>query len=230
MEQLPLPVRLRDSAVFDTFEPGPNGAVVAWLADSQRPGPAAWRWGAAGCGKSHLLQATCAARPGAAYLPAAELLPAGPDALAGWGERGLVCIDDVDRLLGGRDWELALFALFNALWERGGCLVVSAAVAPAALVFHLPDLASRLAWGGVFHLLPLDDEARVAALRRRAAHRGLELPEDVARYLMRRLPRDMRALCDWLDRLDTASLAAGRRLTTPFVREVIASERRAPRA
>jgi DnaA family protein len=230
MRQLPLPVRLRDFAVFDTFEPGPNGAVVAWLADPSRPGPAAWLWGPEGCGKSHLLQAACAARPGAAYLPAAELLPAGPDALAGWEERGLVCIDDVDRLLGRRDWELALFGLFNALWERRGCLVVSAAAAPATLTFELPDLASRLAWGGVFHLLPLDDEARVAALRRRAAHRGLELPEDVARYLMKRLPRDMRALCDWLDRLDTASLAAGRRLTTPFVREVIASERPEPRA
>ncbi len=225
MRQLPLPVRLRDFAVFDTFEPGANGAVVAWLADPAAAGPAAWLWGAPGCGKSHLLQAACAARPGAAYLPAAELAAAGPEALSGWEERGLVCIDDVARLLGRRDWELALFRLFNALWERQGCLVVSAAVAPAAIAFELPDLASRLAWGGVFHLLPLDDEQRVAALRRRATHRGLELPEDVARYLMKRLPRDMRALCDWLDRLDTASLAAGRRLTTPFVREVIANER-----
>ena len=74
-------------------------------------------------------------------------------------------IDDVDRLLGERPWELALFGLFNALWERQGCLVVSAAMAPAAAGCVLPDLASRLAWGGVFRLESLDDDGRVAALR-----------------------------------------------------------------
>lgn len=223
MRQLPLPVRLRDFAVFETFEAGANGAVVALLAAPAQAGPAAWIWGPASSGKSHLLQAACAAHARAAYLPAADLRPVGPRALAGWDERELVCIDDVDLLLGDRSWELALFGLFNALWERQGCLVASASSAPGNAGFVLPDLASRLAWGGVFRLEPLDDEARIAALRRRARYRGLELPEDVGRYLLRRLPRDMRALCDWLDRLDTASLAAGRRLTMPFVREVIAA-------
>jgi chromosomal replication initiation ATPase DnaA len=32
----------------------------------------------------------------------------------------------------------------------------------------------------------------------------------------------MASLCDWLDRLDVASLVAQRRLTVPFVREVLA--------
>jgi hypothetical protein len=126
MRQLPLAVRLRDVAIFDTFEPGPNGAVIAVLADPAATGPAAWIWGPEGSGKSHLLQAACAAHPGAAYLPADELLPAGPGVLEGWDERPLVCIDDVDRLAGRQEWELAAFALFNRLWERGGRLVVSA--------------------------------------------------------------------------------------------------------
>jgi DnaA-homolog protein len=223
MRQLPLAVRLRDFAVFETFEPGPNGAVVAVLAAPAAAGPAVWLWGPEGSGKSHLLQAACAAEPSAAYLPVAELLDAGPGVLEGWHDRALVCIDDIDRLAGQRDWELAAFALFNRLWEQGGCLVVSACAGPAATRFALPDLQSRLAWGGVFRLAPLSDDDRVAALRRRAAHRGLDLPLDSARYLMRRLPRDMRALCGWLDTLDVASLAAGKRLTLPFVKSVIES-------
>jgi DnaA-homolog protein len=221
MRQLPLAVRLRDFAVFDTFEPGPNGALIAVLADPAATGPALWLWGPAGSGKSHLLQAACAANPSAAYLPVAELLAAGPGVLEGWQDRALVCIDDIDRLAGRFDWELAAFALFNRLWEQGGCLVVSASGGPAATQFALPDLQSRLAWGGVFRLAPLSDEDRVAALQRRARHRGLELPVDAARYLLRRLPRDMRALCGWLDTLDAASLAAGKRLTLPFVKAVI---------
>jgi DnaA family protein len=224
MRQLPLAVRLRDIAIFDTFEPGPNGAVVAVLADPAAAGPAAWIWGPEGSGKSHLLQAACAAHPGAAYLPADDLLPAGPGGLEGWDERPLVCIDDVDRLAGRQEWELAAFALFNRLWERGSRLVVSASAGPAATRFALADLQSRLAWGGVFRLEPLSDPQRAAALRRRAAHRGFELPQEAAAYLLRRLPRDMRALCGWLDKLDTASLAAGKRLTLPFVKAVMESE------
>jgi DnaA-homolog protein len=221
MRQLPLAVRLRDSAVFETFEPGPNGAVISVLEDLPASGPAIWLWGSPGSGKTHLLQAACAAHRDSAYLPAGELLPAGPGVLEGWEERRLVCLDDIDRLAGLPAWELAAFALFNRLWEKGGCLLVSARASPAATRFELPDLPSRLGWGGVFRLEPLSDEDRIAALRRRARHRGLELPVDAACYLMKRLPRDMRALCDWLDRLDVASLAAGRRLTLPFVKSVI---------
>jgi DnaA family protein len=41
---------------------------------------------------------------------------------------------------------------------------------------------------------------------------------------LRRLPRDMVHLCAFLDQLDTASLAAQRRLTVPFVKEVMETE------
>jgi DnaA-homolog protein len=230
MRQLPLAVRLRDVAVFDTFEPGPNGAIVELLRDPAAASPAAWVWGAEGSGKSHLLQAACAAAVRAAYLPAAGILEAGPAVLEGWEDRALVCLDDIDRLAGRDDWERAVFALFNRLWEHGGCLVVSARASPAATPLVLPDLRSRLAWGGVYRLEPLSDEDRVAALRRRAHFRGFDLPVDAARFLLRRLPRDMRELCGWLDKLDVASLAAARRLTLPFVRDVIEAQASEPPA
>ncbi len=222
MRQLPLAVRLRDTALFSTFHPGPNAEVLAHLREiGATPAPVAWIWGPPASGKTHLLQATCAATPGAAYLPAGELAELGPGALQGWEGRPVVCLDDVDRFAGDDDWERALFVLFNGLAEAGGRLVVSARASPAATPFRLPDLASRLAWGAVFRLEPLDDEDRIRALRLRAGHRGLELPDETARYLLRRLPRDMRGLCEWLDRLDVASLAAQKRLTVPFVREVL---------
>ncbi len=225
MRQLPLAVRLKDTALFSTFHPGPNAEVVSHLREiGATPAPVAWIWGPPASGKTHLLQAACAATQGAAYLPAGELLELGPEALAGWEDRPLVCLDDVERFAGDDGWERALFVLFNGLAEAGGRLVVSAGASPAATPFRLPDLASRLAWGAVFRLEPLDDEDRILALRLRAGHRGLELPDETARYLLRRLPRDMRALCEWLDRLDIASLAAQKRLTVPFVRGVLGEE------
>ena len=53
----------------------------------------------------------------------------------------------------------------------------------------------------------------------RAGLRGFELPEDVGRFLLKRLDREMRTLFD--DRLDRASISAQRKLTIPFVKEAL---------
>ena len=70
-------------------------------------------------------------------------------------------------------------------------------------------------------LQTLDDAEQIAALQLRATQRGVELPDEVAQFLARRLPRDMTSLCAFLDELDEASLSAQRRLTIPFVRAVL---------
>jgi len=91
-------------------------------------------------------------------------------------------------------------------------------------LFELRDLASRLNAGSQIELRPLRDEEQLNVMQARAAGRGLELPEETANYLWRRLRRDMGSLCAFLDRLDEASLVAQRRLTIPFVREVLETE------
>jgi DnaA family protein len=124
-------------------------------------------------------------------------------------------------VVGDAAFERALFSLFLDTQERAGVLVVSAAAAPAALPWALADLGSRFGGSAVFQLRPLEDEDQLAALRARAAARGLDLPEETARYLQRRMPRDMTSLCAVLDALDAASLAAQRRITVPFIRAVL---------
>src|SRR4029078_5447301 len=85
----------------------------------------------------------------------------------------------------------------------------------------LPDLLSRLSWGMVFKLSPLADDEKLTVLTRRANGRGIGLPEEVAKYLLTHCPRHMATLFAALDALDKASLAAKRRLTIPFVKEVL---------
>ena len=67
----------------------------------------------------------------------------------------------------------------------------------------------------------LDDADALTALGQAAHHRGLELNAETGRYLLTRYSRDLHALFAMLDRLDRASLAAQRKLTIPFVREVL---------
>ena len=85
----------------------------------------------------------------------------------------------------------------------------------------LPDLGSRCSASTVFQLRLLDEEEQREALKLRARIRGVELPDETARWLQRRFPRDMRTLYELLDTLDEASLVAQRRLTVPFIRTVL---------
>jgi len=223
--QLALPLRLDDDARFSTFFAAGNEAVVAHLERiaGQQDGHGAWLSGAPASGKSHLLQAVSAqAGDRAAYVPLCDPDAFGPAILEGLERRCVVCIDDIDGVLGQKPWEDALFVLLNGLNDVGGELVVAAQDTPRSGDIRLPDLASRLARLPVFRLQDLTDAGRVEALRLRASHRGLELPAGTARYLLSRRRRDMRSLYKLLDHLDAAAMQAQRRLTIPFVRDVLA--------
>jgi len=232
MRQLPLGVRLADRALFESFLPGPNAEALAHaraVAHGEAHG-ATWVCGPPGAGKSHLLQAICAAagaRVRAGYLPLAQVAPLGAGMLDGLAQLGCLCVDDLERVVGESEWERALFALLREIEEAGGALVVAAREPPALLAWSLPDLGSRFAAGAVLALRALDEAEQHAALELRARLRGLELPAETWQWLRRRYPRDMRRLYELLDTLDEAALAAQRRLTVPFIRDVLRS---APRS
>jgi len=133
----------------------------------------------------------------------------------------VICVDDLDAVAGREDWEAGLFDLCNRILDADRCLVVSARMAPRECPVALPDLQSRLARLPAFQLHPLDDDARIIALQLRARHRGLDLPDDTANFLLKRSRRDMASLYRLLDKLDAEALRAQRRLTIPFVREVL---------
>jgi DnaA family protein len=224
MSQLALPLKLADHAVFDSFLAAGNETAVAALERlaTSADGGGAWIWGPTASGKSHLLQAVCArAGSSAMYLPLADFASAPPALLDGLEEREVLCIDDIDRVAGDPGWARALFRLYNAIDERGNRLLVASTAPPRDAGIVLPDLDSRLKRLPVFRLHSLDDEERAAALRLRAHHRGLDLPGETARYLLKRSRRDMRTLYALLDALDTAALSQQRRLTIPFVRTVL---------
>lgn len=226
MQQLPLGVRLRDRAVFESFLPARNTEALA-QARRAADGQAGLTWiaGPPGAGKTHLLQAVCAAASRArraGYLPLRELSALGAEVLTGLSQLECLAIDDLDAVIGRAGWERELFTLVREFAERGGALVLSGSAPPALEHWALPDLGSRCAAAAVFQLRPLNDTEQREALRLRARLRGLELPPDTLRWLQRRFARDMHSLYRLLDTLDEAALAAQRRLTVPFIREVLA--------
>lgn len=224
MTQMALPLRLADHAVFESYLATGNEALVATLVDFAGGAGAqgCWIWGPAATGKTHLLQATCdKAGDLSVYVPLRMLSDAGPEILDGLASRELICIDDVDTVAGDSDWEEALFSLCNEALDANRSLVVSAAMSSRECPIQLPDLQSRLARLATFRVHPLSDEERVEAMQLRARHRGLDLPDETARFLLSRSRRDMASLYELLDKLDREALRAKRRLTIPFVKEVL---------
>jgi len=224
LSQLALPLKLQDHAVFESFLPVGNETLVAFLEDTVATGngPGGWIRGAPATGKTHLLQAVCdRAGDRAQFLPLGEFIDVSAAVLEGLANRRFVCLDDVDTVAGKADWELGLFRLYNAMAEAGGVLLCSAAAAPRDCDFSLPDLVSRFSRLPLFNLHPLDESARIEALQLRARHRGLELPAESAGYLLNHSARDMASLYALLDKLDAEAMVAQRRLTIPFVKEVL---------
>jgi DnaA-homolog protein len=220
MRQLALGVKLRANAVFASFSPGPNREILAALTETGRD--PVWLWGNRGCGKTHLLQAVCAATgEGAAYFPLDRSLALPAEALPGFASRRVLCVDDVDAVAGDLEWERALFRVFNEASELHSRLIFAAGSAPRQIEWRLNDWRSRAAACVVYHLRDLDELGRAEALRLRAAQRGLQLPPETLEYLMKRMPRDLPSLLEILDELDEASLVAQRRLTIPFIRDAL---------
>ena len=224
MKQLPLRMRSRDSARLASFVVGDNAQACAALQGFRPSAPlVVWLWGRVGTGKSHLLQAACAAA-GERNEPAACIdLALAPSSalLEGCDSLGLVCLDGLEAVAADPDWNAAIFRLHTLLQDGTGRLVVASNAPPASLPFTLPDLRSRLLAADVHQLTELDESGQCEALRLRAASRGLELSEEAALYLVHRLPRDMHSLFAVLDQLDAASLAAQRKLTVPFLRDAL---------
>jgi DnaA family protein len=224
MAQLPLALALPAYARFETFVAGSSSSAVEHVrAVARRGGDTLWLWGAAGCGKTHLLQAACREASEAGRRAMYVSIPdAQPAFLAGLEDVDLLALDDVERAAGGADWERALFVVLNEFLQRRGGLLLAANASAAVTGFRLDDLASRAAGAVGYRLQPLGDDDRALALRLQASARGLEIEPAAAEYLLRRVDRGMPALAEWLERLDRESLAEQRRITIPFIRERLA--------
>lgn len=224
--QLTLPINLRADATFANFYPGDNAQLIATLkellaGDGEQ---FIYVWGMRGVGRSHLLQACCHEFSDQQY--AIVYLPLGighftPEILQGMEDMSLVCLDDIDAVLGQKQWEEALLHFYNRARDNGVKLIVAGNNLPPQLPCELADLRSRLSWGLTFQVVALSDEQKLLALQMHARHRGMDLSREVGQFLLRHLPRNMAELFVVLNKLDHASLVAQKRLTIPFVKTVL---------
>lgn len=225
---MPLALRYPPDQRLDTYVTPEAGLVGLVQGAATLGGDWLYLAGPAGVGKTHLLLGACAAAEGAgrraAYLPLVAAAGRLREALQALEGNDLLALDGLERIAGHRDDEVALFDAHNRARAAGITVMYAARGNPDELGLVLPDLRSRLQQCTRLVLAPLDDDGRREVLRQRAQRRGLVLDEAALDWLLKRVDRDLAALTGVLDRLDQASLAAKRRLTVPFLRQVLGAD------
>ncbi len=225
--QLALHLSRKPNSDFKSFVGTGNEQILSRLQQVARGSGREWLylWGGKQSGKSHLLLATCQLAEQCGhrvfFLDAEQARDLSTSLLAEVSEFDLVVVDDMDRMRGHRDWQEALFHLYNQLKEKNHTLLVSAAAPPQQLELALPDLVSRLSAMEIYHLAGLDDDGRAAALELMAKIRGFAVPEEVSAYILNRSGRDLNSLKSVIERLDLQSLQEKRLITIPFVKKVM---------
>jgi DnaA family protein len=228
---MPLKIGLRDDACFETFvtEKESQALALSGLQSAliQTNGNAFYLYGESGAGKTHLLQASCryVTEKGqtSVYLPFGDhSLPLIPDVLMGLEQTPLVCLDDMTEIVGDSKWELALANLITKSSVQGHTVILAGQVSINDWSIKTNELAKAL-----MMVLPIElhsvieKEEVIVALQRHSKRLGFELPNDVGNYLVKQFSADLQELLAVLKLLEQATLVEKRRLTLPFVKQVL---------
>ena len=228
-KQLPLQFEFQSNQSFNTFYPGSNEEVInhlrhIFINNEQL----IFIWGEQGTGKTHLLQAVCQESnqqsKSSFYFAFDDNSLPNPEMLNGLESFDIVCFDNIDRIAENSEWEHAFFNFFNSHRDANNKLVLSAHCPPKFLPIELPDLKTRMSWGLTLKLTELTDEQQLNALIYKANDLGFEIPVNVGRFLVSHYARDLPSIWLLLDKINHETLAAKRKLTIPFLKQIMSEQ------
>ena len=209
--------------VFESFYPGHNLEIYQALqANVQK---SLWISGVQSSGKTHLLQATfqrcIRLSKSSLYIPMREFDQFSPEILDDLEQLHLICIDDIEFILGNQAWERKLLDLYERIQTTDTHLVVASHDSPKGINFFLPDLASRFSMSLIHQLEMLSEIEILSAIQMHAEVRGFNLPKESVNYLLKRVERNVGSLIDIIEILDYESLSKQRKLTIPFIKNIL---------
>ncbi len=193
-------------------------------------------YGGTGLGKTHLMHAAgnliVERNPGmrVLYLRSEQFVNAMVKALAHknmdeFKERfrsiDALLIDDIQFFAGKNSTQEEFFHTFNNLFEGKQQIILTCDRYPREVENLEPRLKSRLGWGLSVAIEPPDFETRAAILMAKASEKGIDLPQDVAMLLARRIRSNVRDLEGALNTLAARANFFGRDISVNFTQETL---------
>ncbi|MFC4819907.1 chromosomal replication initiator protein DnaA [Dokdonella ginsengisoli] len=226
---------------FETFVEGKSNQLgkAAAMQVAQNPGRAynpLLLYGGTGLGKTHLMHAAGnlmrANRPDVKvlYLRSEQFVSGMVRALQQknmddfkrrFRSVDALLIDDIQFFAGKNTTQEEFFHTFNALFEGKQQIILTCDRYPKEVDNLEPRLKSRLGWGLSVAIEPPDFETRAAIVLAKAQAKGVELPEEVAVLMAKRMRSNVRDLEGALNTLVARANFEGRRISPEFAQETL---------
>jgi chromosomal replication initiator protein len=233
--------RLSPAFVFDTFVEGKSNQLAKAAASQvgENPGKSynpLFIYGGVGLGKTHLMHAV-----GNAMLkrnPSANVAYVHSERFVGDMVRGLqhntisefkrtyrsldaLLIDDIQFFAGKERSQEEFFHTFNALLEGQRQIILTCDRYPKEVHGLEERLKSRFGWGLTVAIEPPELETSVAILMSKAQTEGVELPDEVAFFIAKRIRSNVRELEGALRRVIANSRFTERPINLEFAKEAL---------
>ncbi len=236
--------RLNPDLTFKNFVVGPANrlAHASCVAVSNSPGDTynpLFLYGSVGLGKTHLLHAICyefqMSNPDVriSFLTCEDFVNRFIKSI----EEGsistfqqqfrnvdILIIDDVQFLHGREGSQEEFFHTFNALYDNNKQIILSADCAPSEIKSLEERLVSRFKWGLVARIDAPSYETRIAIVQKKAHLRGLDISEEIAEYIARKVKANIRELEGALTTLYAMAQACGEEISIELAKEAFGQE------
>jgi chromosomal replication initiator protein len=236
-----LGVRLNPESTFDAFVEGKSNhfAKAAAIQVAENPGNAynpLFIYGGVGLGKTHLMHAighmikTRDPEARVAYVHSERFVGDMVKALQhntmnefknSYRTLSALLIDDIQFFAGKDRSQEEFFHTFNALLESQNQIILTCDRYPKEVAGLEERLKSRFGWGLTVAIEPPELETCVAILKSKAQAVGVELPDEVAFFIAKRIRSNVRELEGALRRVIANARFTGQPITLEFAKEAL---------
>ena len=237
-------LKLNPDYTFENFVVGPSNrlAHASCVAVSQSPGNTynpLFLYGNSGMGKTHLLHAVCCEARQRFDSAVIQLLSCEEFVnrfiraievgnLAGFQSQfrtvDALVIDDVQFLREREQSQQEFFHTFNALYNNGKQIILSADSPPGKIPSLEERLISRFNWGLVARIDPPSYETRVAIVQKKAHLRSISISDDIAEYIARKLHANIRELEGALTTLYAVATTTGEAISLELAQTALGGQ------
>ena len=227
--QLIFPFQINQKASFENFFCSPDNAeLITRLNDLvvNKNADELIINGAAGSGKSFLMQAICNELSSSgkqfAFIPMNKAINMGVEIFQNLASLDAVCIDDLQLILSKGEWEIALFNLINEC-QQSGCSMILSLGGNQSLeeIAQLPDLLTRIKRMEFMKLQAVQDEFLNQALDFVSQQLDINLEKTELEFLLKHQTREFSFLVDNLITLDKQAASLKRKITIPLIKETL---------